>query len=127
MAMFYAMTVPMMIPNRKSTAILSVLLLAVIASGFAQIELHSHFAADFGHVHDAHDHDGVDGPSAGDVDEPGNSGALHAHDIGASALALVPVIDVNVVAQLQAEERTLPTTTKPPDKLIKPLHRPPIV
>ena len=113
--------------KHKHTAILSVILLAVIASGCSQIELHTHSAADFGHVHDAHDHDGVDGTNAGDVDEPGNTGAMHAHDIGAPALALVPIIDLNVVAHLQAEGSTPPPTAKPPDKLIKPLHRPPIV
>ena len=111
----------------KHTAILSAILLAVIASGFSQIKLHAHSGADFGHVHDAHDPDGVDGPNASDVDEPGNTGAMHAHDIGTPALALFPIIDLNVVAHLQAEGRTPPPTAKPPDKLIKPLHRPPIV
>ena len=113
--------------THQRTAILSVLLLAVIASGFSQIELHTHSAADFGHIHDVHDHNEVDGVNSGDVDEPGNAGAMHAHDIGAPALALIPVIDVIVVALRQADGRTPPPTAKPPDKLIKPLYRPPIV
>ena len=113
--------------RHKHTAILSVILLAVIASGFSQIELHTHSAADFGHVHDVPDHDGEDGADSGDAVEPGDAGAMHAHDIGAPAIALVPVIDVNVVAHLQAERTTPPPTAKPPDNPITPLHRPPIV
>lgn len=113
--------------KHKHTAILSVILLAVIAFGFSQIELHTHSAADLGHVHDVHDHDGEDGADSGDVDEPGNTGAMHAHDIGAPALALVPAIDVNFIAHLQVERTTPPPTAKPPDNPITPLHRPPIV
>lgn len=116
--------------QHKFTAILSVLLFTVIASGFSQIELHTHAAADLGHVHDVrsvNDHDSVDGENSSDVAEPGKSGGIHAHDIGAPALALVPVLDVVVIAQLQAEERVPPPPAKPPDNPIVPLHRPPIV
>ena len=127
MAMFRPMAASKTNLKHKHAAILSVILLAVIASGFSQIELHTHSAADFGHVHHVHDHDRVDGADSGDVDEPGNTGAMHAHDIGAPALALVPVIDVIVVAHLHAEGRTTPPTAKPPDNPITPLHRPPIV
>lgn len=112
--------------RHKRTVILSVLLLAVIASGFSQIELHTH-AADLGHVHDVHDQDGADGANPGDIDETGSSGVMHAHDIGAATLALIPAIDVDVVAHRQAKGRTPPPTAKPPDNLVIPLHRPPIV
>ncbi len=113
--------------THKRTVILSVLLLAVIASGFLQIELHTHSAADFGHVQVVHDHDGADGVKSGDVDKPGNNGVMHTHDIGAPALALVPLLDVNVAARQQADGRTPPPTVHPPDNLITPLYRPPIV
>lgn len=112
--------------KRKRAVTLSVLLLAVIASGFSQIEFHAHAAADPGHVHDAQDHNDADDANPRDVYEPGNTGVLHAHDIGAPAIAPVPEIDVNVVALWQAEGRTPPPIAKPPDKLITPLHRPPI-
>lgn len=125
--MFRPMAAPKTNLTHQRIAILSVLLLVVIASGFSQIELHTHSAADFGHSHDANDHEDIDGDNSGDADEPGNAGAMHAHDIAAPALALIPVIDVNVVALRQADGRTPPPTTKPPDKLIKPLYRPPIV
>ena len=113
--------------THKRTVILSVLLLAMIASGFSQIELHTHSAADFGHVHVVHDHDGPDGVKSGDVDKPVNIGVMHAHDIGAPAIALVPVFDVNLVAHGQAEGGTPPPTAHPPDDLVTPLYRPPIV
>ncbi len=120
------MAAPMTNLTQKRTVILSVLLLAVIASGFSQIELHTHSAADFGHVHVVHDHDGADGIKSGDVDEPGNNDVMHAHDIGAPAIALVPVFDVNVVAHSQVEGGTSTPTAKPPDNLITPLYRHPI-
>ena len=113
--------------THKRAVILSVLLLAVSASGFSQIEFHTHAAADLGHVHEVHNHDGTDGANAGDVDEDGNSGAMHAHDISAPALAPVPVVNVNVIAHRQANGRTPPPTANPPDNPITPLHRPPIV
>ena len=121
------MATPMTNLTHKRTVILSVLLLAVIASGLSQIELHTHSAADFGHVHVVHDHDGADGVKSGDIDKPGNNGVMHAHDIGAPAIALVPVFDVNVVARRQAEGGTPHPTVHPPDNLITPLYRPPIV
>ena len=68
--------------KHKHTAILSVILLAVIASGFSRIELHTHSDADFGHVHDVHDHDGEDGVKSDNVDDPDNNGVMHTHDIG---------------------------------------------
>ena len=119
------MATPMTNLTHKRTVILSVLLLAVIASGFSQIELHTHSAADLGHVHDAHDH--ADGANSGDVNEPGNTGVLHTHDIGAPAIAPVPEIDVDVVTHWQAEGRTPPPAANPPDNVITPLYRPPIV
>jgi len=121
------MATPTTTLNHKHTAILSVLLLVVFASGFSQIEFHTHSGADFGHVHDVYDHYYVDNDNAGDVDAPANTGAMHAHDIGAPALAMIPEIDVNVVALRRTEGRIPPPTAKPPDKLIKPLYRPPIV
>ena len=111
----------------KRTVILSVLLLAVIASGFSQIELHTHSAANFGHVHDVQGHDGPDDANSGDVNGPGNDGVLHTHDIGAPTLALVPVFDANVVAHRKADGITPPPTANPPDNVITPLYRPPIV
>jgi len=111
----------------KRTVILSVLLLTVIASGFSQIELHSHPAAQFGHVHDSHDHDGENDANFGDIDDPGSTGVMHMHDIGTPALALLPAIEVDIVAHRQAKGRTQPPTAKPPDNPITPLHRPPIV
>ena len=123
--MFRPMAAPKTNLTHQRTAILSVLLLAVIASGFSQIDLHTHSAAEFGHGHD--DHDGADGNNSGDVDEPGDTGPIHAHDICTPALALIPVIDMILVAHRQAEGKTAPQTAKPPDKLIEPLYRPPIV
>lgn len=113
--------------TRKRTVILSALSLAVIASGFSQIEFHTHAAADLGHVHDVHDHADADGANPGDTDETGDSGAMHTHDIGAPALAPVPVIDMNLVVHRPAQGRTPPPTANPPDNPIIPLHRPPIV
>ena len=121
------MTTRMTNLTHKRRLILSVLLLAVIASGFWQIELHTHSAADFGHIHNVHDYSGIDGADFSDIEEPGNNGAMHLHDIGAPALALVSVFDVVLVAQRLTGSRTPPPTASPPDNLITPLYRPPIV
>ena len=112
---------------QKRTVILSVILLAVVASGVSQIELHTHSDPRFGHVHGVHDHLGTDAANSGDVGDPGNNGVVHTHDIGATALALLPEFDVNVVAHQKADGSTPPPSAHPPDNLITPLQRPPSV
>lgn len=122
------MTTRMTNLTHKRTLILSVLLLlAVIASGFWQVELPTHSAADFGDIHNVHDYSGIDGADFSDIEELGNNGVMHLHDIGAPALALVSVFGVILVAQRLAGGRTPPPTASPPDDLITPLYRPPIV
>jgi len=111
----------------KSTVILTVLLLAVTASGFSQIEIHTHPDAYFGHVHDIQGHDEPDGENPEDLGEPENIGVMHAHDSGATALTLVSTFDVNIVTNWRADGEILSPTVKPPDSLILPLYRPPIV
>jgi len=109
------------------TVILTVLLLAVIASGFSQVEFHTHPDAHYGHAHDVQDHDGPDGDNPGNLDEPGSIGVMHAHDFGATTLTLVSVFDVDIVEYWRADGGIPPPATKPPDNVIQPLYRPPIV
>ena len=123
MALSRSMVTPKTSLTQKRTVILSVILLAVIASGFSQIELHTHSDARFGHIHDVQDHIGTDAANSGGIGDPG---VVHTHDIGATALALLPEFDVNVVAHQKADGSTPPPSAHPPDNLITPLQRPPI-
>ena len=127
MALSRSMATSMTSLAQKRTVILSVILLAVVASGVSQIELHTHSDPRFGQVHGVHDHLGTDAANSGDVGDPGNNGVVHTHDIGATALALLPEFDVNVVAHQKADGSTPPPSAHPPDNLITPLQRPPIV
>ncbi len=127
MALSRSMATPMTLLTQKRSVILSVLLLAVMASGFSQIELHTHSVAQAGHVHDMHDHAGTDDANSDSIDDPADNGAVHTHDIGAPALAVLPAFDVNVVAHQKAGGKTAPPSAHPPDNLITPLQRPPIV
>lgn len=122
MAMFGPMTSQTMNFTCKRTVILSVLL-ATIASGFPQVEIHSHANAYAGHVHD---HDDRTAVATADVTEVNEDGVMHAHDTGAPTLTPVPVFDLHVAAHRPAETRIPPTTASPPDSLITPLYRPPI-
>jgi len=98
-------------------------LLGIIASGFQQVEVHSHTDAYAGHVHD---HDDRAAVAPADIDEVGEDGVMHAHDIGALTLTPVPVVDLHLIAHRQAEKSIPPPTASPPDNLITPLYRPPI-
>jgi hypothetical protein len=97
-------------------------LLGIIASGFQQVEVHSHTNAYPGHVHGQDSRAAV---ASADVEEVSEDGVMHAHDIGALTLTPVPAIDLHLVAHRQAEKRIPPSTASPPDNLITPLYRPP--
>lgn len=120
--MFGPMTSRTMNYTCRRTVILSVLL-GIAASGFQQVEFHSHTNAYAGHVHD---HDDRAAVAPADVDEVNEDGVMHAHDVGALTLTPVPVLDLHLVAHRQAEKRIPPPTASPPDNLITPLYRPPI-
>jgi len=126
-ALFWSMATPMTNLTLKRTVIFTVLLFAVIASGFPQIEIHTHPDAHYGHTHDVQDYDEPDGENPGDLVEPGSIGVLHAHDFGTTALTLVSTFDVDIVAYWRADGGVPPPIAKPPDRSIEPLHRPPIV
>jgi hypothetical protein len=112
------------------TAILSVFLLAVIASGIPQVEIHTHKDAYFGHEHGVsqhHDrHDNENGSSE-DVDGLADSGTTHAHDFGVSAVTLIYAANLNIVFHRHSNGGIPPPTARPPDNLTPPLYRPPIV
>lgn len=130
MALFAAMTAQIMKTNHGRSVILSAFLLAVIASGIPQVEIHNHEDAYFGHGHsvdhhhDDHDNDDV---SPDDVDGLGNSGTTHAHDLGVSAVTLIYAANLNIVVHRHNNGGIPPPTARPPDNLTPPLHRPPIV
>jgi hypothetical protein len=131
-ALFAAMTAQIMKTNHGRTVILSVFLLAVIASGIPQVEIHNHEDAYFGHGHNVghhhdDDHHDNDNLSPGDVDDLGNSGTTHAHDLGVSAVTLIYVAHLNIVVHRHSHGGIPPPTARPPDNLTPPLHRPPIV
>jgi len=129
-ALFAAMTAQIMKNNHGRTVILSVFLLAVIASGIPQVEIHTHQDAHFGHGHgvsqhhDDHDNDNV---SPDDVDGLGNSGTTHAHDLGVSAVTLIYAANLKIVVHRHSNSGIPPPTARPSDNLTPPLYRPPIV
>ncbi len=130
MAVFAAMAAQMMNSTHGRTVILSVFLLAVIASGVPQVEIHTHQDAHFGHGHgmsqhhDDHDNDNV---SPDDVDGLGNSGTTHVHDLGVSAVTLIYAANLNIVVHRHSNGGIPPPTARPPDNPTPPLQRPPIV
>ncbi len=105
---------------------LTVLLLAVIASGIPRAEMHSHSDAQLGHVHDYHDHDEPDGEQPGDADNISDPSLMHVHDVGIQSLTLIPSLNVAPVQLVQVSNGVPPPATRPPDNLITPLYRPPI-
>jgi hypothetical protein len=131
-ALFDAMTPQKTFAVTRHKAILSMLLFAVIFSGIPRVVVHSHHDADFGHTHDADEHHDNrvqsehGGETLEDVDRTNDSGPLHAHNIAAPALPLIPEFDVGLIALRQSEERPPPPTANPPDNVIPPLYRPPI-
>jgi len=126
-ASFSPMAYPTMNCTRQHRVVLPVLLLAVIATGLPRVEIHTHHDAYHGHVHYTHDHDDPDSGNSGNLDEPGNIGVIHTHDVDTSTLTLVSACNVDIVAHRQADGEILPPVTKPPDSVIAPLYRPPIV
>ncbi len=124
------MTAQIMKTNHGRTVILSVFLLAVIASGIPQVDMHTHQDAHFGHGHgvsqhqDDHDNDNV---SPDDVGALGNSGTAHAHDLGVSAVTLIYAANLNIVVHRHSNGGIPPPSARPPDNLTPPLYRPPIV
>ncbi len=124
------MAAQMMNSTHGRTVILSVFLLAVIASGIPQVDIHTHQDAHFGHGHgvsqhhDDHDNDNV---SPDDVDGLDNSGTTHAHDLGVSAVTLIYAANLNIVVHRHSNGGIPPPSARPPDNLTPPLYRPPIV
>lgn len=112
------------------TAVLSVFLLAVIASGMPQVEIHAHQDANFGHGHGVsqhHDDHDSENASPDDVDGLDDSGATHAHDLGVSAVTLISAGNVDIVVHRRSNGGIPPPSTRPPDNFTPPLYRPPIV
>ena len=120
--MFGPMTSRTMNFTCRRAVILSVLL-GITASGFQQVEFHSHTNAYAGHVHD---HDDRAAVAAADVDDLDEVGVMHDHETGVSTLTPIPVFDLHVVAHRQAEKRIPPPTASPPENPTTPLYRPPI-
>ena len=106
------------------TAILSVFLLAVIASGIPQVETHAHKDAYFGHEHRDHQNETQ---SSEDVDGLADSSTMHAHELGVSAVTLITVSNLKIVINRRRNGGIPPPTARPPDNVTAPLYRPPIV
>jgi hypothetical protein len=115
--------------NHSHTAILSVFLLTVIASGAPQVEIHTHQNAHFGHEHGVSqhlNHHDNKTDSSNDVEGFPDSGTTHSHDLGVSAVTLVDAVNLDMVVHRHGNERISPPTTAPPDNVTAPLYRPPI-
>lgn len=112
------------------TAVLSVFLLTVIASGIPQVEIHTHQNAYFGHNHGVNqqhdDHNSAD-QSPDDVDGLADSGTTHVHDLGVSAVSLISAANLDIVVHWHNTGGIPPPSARPPDNLTPPLYRPPIV
>jgi hypothetical protein len=112
------------------TVILSVFLLAIIASGIPQVEIHTHKDAYFGHEHGVsqhHDDHNDDNASTDDVDRLADSGTMHEHDLGVSAVTLIHAVNLDIVVHRHSNGGIPPPSTRPPDNLTPPLYRPPII
>ena len=128
--MFAAMATQMTNSTAGRTVILSVFLLAVIASGIPQVEIHTHKDAYFGHEHGVsqhHDDHSDDNASTDDVDRLADSGTMHEHDLGVSAVTLIHAVNLDIVVHRRSNGGIPPPSTRPPDNLTPPLYRPPIV
>lgn len=130
MALSEAMATQVTNSTHGRTVILSVFLLAVIASGIPQVEIHTHQDAHFGHEHGVsqhHDDNDHDNGSPEDVDGLGDSGTTHAHDLGVSAVTLIYAANLKTAVKWHSNGGIPPPSAGPPDNLTPPLHRPPIV
>jgi len=127
MALLPGMMTPATLPSRKRSAVIAVLFLSLVVSGFSKIDLGAHPAEQVAHLHDVHDHAISVNAQPMDSGGLGDTGVTHSHDYCAPALALLPALNVNAVVHSKATERTPPPGAHPPDNLITPLHRPPIV
>ncbi len=130
MALFGSMTAQMTRSTTARTAVLSVFLLAVIASGIPHVEIHTHQDAHFGHEHGVnqhHDDHNDDNASTDDVDGLADSGTMHEHDLGVSAVTLIHAVNLDIVVHRRSNGGIPPPSTRPPDNLTPPLYRPPIV
>jgi hypothetical protein len=129
-ALFAAMATQMTNSTSGRTVILSLFLLAVIASGIPQVEIHTHKDAYFGHEHGVsqhHDDHNDDNASTDDVDRLADSGTMHEHDLGVSAVTLIHAVNLDIVVHRPSNGGIPPPSTRPPDNLTPPLYRPPIV
>ena len=128
--MFAAMAMQMTNSTAGRTVILSVFLLAVIASGIPRVEIHTHEDAYFGHEHGVsqhHDDHDNENHSSEEVDGLGDSGTTHTHDLGVSAVTLIYAANLDIVVHRHSNGGIPPPAARPPDNLTPPLHRPPIV
>jgi hypothetical protein len=129
-ALFAAMATQMTNSTSGRTVILSVFLLAIIASGIPQVEIHTHKDAYFGHEHGVsqhHDDHNDDNASTDDVDRLADSGTMHEHDLGVSAVTLIHAVNLDIVVHRHSNGGIPPPSARPPDNLTPPLYRPPIV
>jgi hypothetical protein len=111
------------------TAVLFVLLSAVVASGIPRVEIHANEDASHGHDHGglAHGH-GVatkhqESASDEDAELPGSS---HVHDLSAPAAAPLQNAFVDTV-EMPPSHMAMPSILRPPDRIITPFRRPPKV
>lgn len=117
--------------ERSRKAFLAMLFVAVVATGLPVIEVHAHDDAGFGHTHDLHDHShelpGT--PHAGDRENPESNesdGATHAHAAGSVAVGLTSSADAEISIPFYGRSYTPRPASRPPDKPVRPLYRPPI-
>lgn len=111
-------------------AMLALLVVVVVGAGVPVIEVHAHDDAAFGHGHDVHVHshdrsdmqdpDGTHGPS-GTGEE-----TQHAHITGSIAVAVTSSLDVEISIPCWGESYIPRPASRPPDKPVPPLYRPPI-
>jgi hypothetical protein len=110
-------------------SILFVLLLALVTSGVPLVDVHAHEDASFGHSHATldHEHASIDDHDASSpADETDDPGALHVHSLDTPALTLIELAPADPDCVMNACDGTV-LRSRPPDNVIAPLYRPPIV
>jgi hypothetical protein len=118
------------ISNGCRRVILALLVVAVVATGLPVIEVHAHDDATYGHSHDLHDHSHglpeTPDTENGDDPESTDAAALHAHADGCVSVGLTSSLDAEISMPAWGRSYTPRPASRPPDKPVRPLYRPPI-
>lgn len=109
---------------------LALFVLTVAGAGAPTVEVHAHGDAAFGHSHEVHGHGhylpGSQPADDGHAGDSADAGVLHAHADGCVSVGLTSSIDVEIPIPAWGRGYIPRPASRPPDKPVPPLYRPPI-